>query len=45
MQKRGRKSAASLETTVIEGFFGQRVPPPEGMTERRGGDLAGDRGE
>jgi hypothetical protein len=33
MQKRGRKSAASLETTVIEGFFGQRVPPPEGMTE------------
>jgi hypothetical protein len=32
MQKRGRKSAASVETNVIEGAFGQRAQPPAEMT-------------
>lgn len=33
MQKRGRKSAASVETNVIQGAFGQRAQPPADMTE------------
>lgn len=33
MQKRGRKSAASFEATVIEGAFGKRLSPPDGMTD------------
>lgn len=32
MQKRGRKSAASLEANVIPGNFGQRPEPPEDLT-------------
>ena len=33
MQKRGRKSAASVETNVIQGAFGQRALPPADLTE------------
>jgi hypothetical protein len=33
MQKRGRKSAASVETNVIHGAFGQRAQPPADLTE------------
>lgn len=33
MQKRGRRSAASLETNVIVGAFGQRPEPPDDMTD------------
>lgn len=33
MQKRGRKSAAAVETNVIQGAFGQRAQPPEDLTE------------
>ena len=37
MQKRGRKSAASVETNVIQGAFGQRAQPPADLTDAEAG--------